>query len=290
MQNKLAIGTAQFGLDYGVSNFSGRTSPSEVQKILSYARTIGISVLDTAVAYGNSETQLGAANVQGFDIVSKLPPLQDNVGNIEKWCTQHVSESLSKLKIAKLHAVLLHKPADLLGSRGAELLKALKLAQEMNFTHKIGYSIYSVEELPPLLNVLVPELLQVPFNILDTKLVSTGWADRLKQMNVEIHVRSIFLQGLLLMMPSTRPEKFLRWSNLWKEWDSFLHEANLTEIEACVRFAHNFPQLDRIIVGVENCNQLAHISSIGRDPLPSLPSWRSKIEEALISPSLWSTL
>ena len=95
--------------------------------------------------------------------------------------------------------------------------------------------------------------------MIDRRLETNGWLSRLHESGKEIHARSIFLQGLLLMQSNQRPKKFGRWKNIWVEWDKWLKQNQVSAIHACLQFILSFPQIDRVIVGVDSLVHLVEI-------------------------------
>lgn len=290
MFERLALGTVQFGLDYGIANQTGRVDLPEVQAILAEARARGLDTLDTAIAYGQSEQTLGSVGVRGWRVISKLPALPEDAPDVGAWVREQVGASLERLKIPRLYAVLLHRPDQLLGDRGGELYQALHRLKADEQAAKVGVSIYGPEELERLYAHMHFDLVQAPLNILDRRMVQSGWARRLKSADVELHVRSVFLQGLLLMEPGVRPKKFARWGALWDQWGQWLAENKLSPLEACLRYVLSVREADRVVVGVDHVGQLREILSAaeGRFPLP--PQWEQPIESDLINPGRWSQL
>ena len=167
---KLAIGTAQFGVEYGIASAPGRPSITDIKGILSLARKSGIDTLDTAAAYGNSEEVLGKVGVSNWRIVTKVPRYDLQPENIRTWLMGYVQNSLEMLDVDNISSLLLHDPSALLKPGGLELAQALLELKETGLVNKIGYSIYSPEDLPSLLNALHPDLVQAPLNILDRRL------------------------------------------------------------------------------------------------------------------------
>lgn len=287
---KLALGTVQFGLEYGIANQSGRVRPEDVKSILEKALAQGVDTLDTAIAYGNSESTLGQAGAGNWRIVTKLPAISDGCNDIAGWVEAQIEGSLKRLGISQLHAVLLHRPEQLLGKVGKSLAAALQDLKAQGIARKIGVSVYGPEQLDSLRSEMQFDLVQIPLNILDRRFVGSGWARRLKAQGAELHVRSVFLQGLLLMPPTQRPEKFARWNDVWAEWARWLDETGLTPLEACLGYVLGIEEVDRIVVGVDSAKQLQDIFSASNSALPSLPNWPEHIETDLINPSRWNQL
>ena len=287
---KLALGTVQFGLPYGVSNSNGQTPLKEVARIIDLARSSGVALLDTAVAYGESEFRLGQIGVDAFKVVTKLPPLPENCCEVKKWVEKQVQASLERLCLNRLHGLLLHSPAQLLASNGHQLFAALSDLKQRGLVEKIGISIYSPSELDALLPLYPVDLVQAPFNPIDRRLINSGWLQKLHAVGIEIHVRSVFLQGLLLMPLDQIPAKFSQWSPLWRQWHDWLHQTEISPHAACLAFAKSMPEIDQIIVGVESHQQLIELHGAMNLPTPAaFPPIESNDLE-LINPSYWNKL
>ena len=288
--NQLALGTVQFGIPYGVANQQGLVSFEQVREILNTAQSSGVDTLDTAIAYGDSEHRLGEIGVSSWKVVSKLPPIPAETTKISTWVEQSIYGSLQRLKTTQLYGLLLHRPEQLLSSQGDSLHQSLNLMKDRGLVKKIGVSIYSPTELERLCDRFSFDLVQAPYNILDRSLERSGWLSRLKHLGVEVHVRSVFLQGLLLMNPSSRPAYFARWQPFWQQWEQWLTDTQLTPLQACLGFVLANPDIDRIVVGVDSLGQLQEIlaTAIGEPPL--LPEALSCNDSDLINPSRWKLL
>ena len=285
---KLALGTAQFGLDYGVANKHGRVEIEEVKTILSLAKASGIKTLDTASAYGKSEITLGKANINGFDVISKIPPFPTGVYNdIGGWIRETVNASLTKLSATSLRGLLFHRPMDLLRDSGKEAYQTLVAMKAEGVVEKIGISIYQPEDLDELIPRYSFDIIQAPLNILDRRLISSGWLQKLKHKGIEVHTRSAFLQGLLLMNPANRPAYFLKWAYQLNQFDQWRIRHGLTALQACLGFLDQNNDIDRVIVGIDSSNQLEEIikNSLHSDLIA--PPELELTDEALINPSRW---
>lgn len=288
--NRLALGTVQFGLPYGIANQAGQVARSEAKAMLQVALANGIDTLDTAIAYGDSETCLGELGTQGFKVVTKLPALPDSCADVSSWVQQQVNASLSRLGVTQVYGLLLHRSEQLLGPNGAALYQALQILKDNNQVQKVGVSIYSPTELDALIPRYQFDLVQAPFNLVDQRLCRTGWMQRLKDDDVEIHTRSAFLQGLLLMAEADIPEKFSPWSDLWHTWHQWMLEKEVSAVQACLAFSLAYPEIDRVVVGADSVSQLAQIVSVANSlPKINLPNLKCE-DENLINPALWTTL
>lgn len=287
---KITLGTVQFGMQYGVANHAGRVPFVAVKELLGLAASKGIDTLDTAIAYGDSETVLGQVGVDQWHVVTKLPTVPDGLLDITAWVVNQIEASLNRLGIKQLHGVLLHRPDQLLGKDGKSLVYALQHLKALGYTRKIGISAYSPEEIDNLANVLPLDLIQAPLNILDRRLITSGCASRLKDSGTEVHVRSTFLQGLLLMHEGSRPEKFQRWAPLWTRWQKWLEDSTLTPVQACLAYVLAAPEVDRVVVGVDSLSHLNDILASSHASLATLPDWGQLVDAELINPSCWNQL
>lgn len=290
MNERLALGTVQFGLDYGIANAAGRVRLEEVKSILREAAAHGVDTLDTAIAYGDSERVLGQAGLAGWNAITKLPALPEACGDVVAWVGTQIQGSLDRLGVSQLHGVLLHRPDQLLGPRGPALREALQDLKARGLARGIGVSIYEPDELVRLAGVMRPDLVQAPLNLLDRRLVASGWARRLREQGTELHARSAFLQGLLLMAPDQRPAKFARWPRIWVEWSRWLAETGLTPLQACLAYVMGVEGVDKVVVGVDSLQQLRQILKASDARLPGLPTWPQAVDADLINPARWSQL
>jgi hypothetical protein len=256
--------------------------------MLQLAQANGVDLLDTAIAYGTSETCLSELGIEGFKVVTKIPPLPDDCISVSGWIKGQVAASLARLGVSTVYGLLLHRPRQLLGPSGQELYQVLQELKETGRVQKIGVSIYDPSELEVITKTFRLDLVQAPFNLVDRRLHSTGWLQRLKGLGTEVHTRSVFLQGLLLM--PTPPTKFASWNHLWHRWQKWLKENELNAVEACLAFPLAFPEIDRVIGGADSVNQLAEIIGAANSALQlDWPDLQCE-EENLINPSRWPQL
>ena len=210
---RFSVGTAQFGRVYGIANKMGRPSEDSIKKIISCAQDAGVDSLDTASDYGMSEKILGNIGVEAFRVTTKLPVNNINCCDISIWIKTNLNKSLKRLKLDSIHALLLHRTGQIDKSNATAILNAVESSKDKGLIKKFGVSIYDPSELDSICKFFEPDIVQAPFNLLDRRLLESGWMERLKNRGVELHTRSTFLQGLLLLPRSKIPPKFEKWKN-----------------------------------------------------------------------------
>lgn len=287
---RLALGTAQFGLPYGIANQVGQVTRSAAKTMLGLAAANGIDTIDTAIAYGDSEACLGEVGVQGFKLVTKLPAVPDGCDDVKGWVQGQVAASLARLGVKAVYGLLLHRPEQLLESDGKALFQAVQGVKDTGQVQKVGVSIYAPSELEALTPQYRFDLIQAPFNLVDCRLQTTGWLQRLKDEGIEIHTRSAFLQGLLLMSQAARPTKFSTWSELWNTWHEWLSRHSVSAVQACLAFPLSFSEIDRVVVGADSVSQLGQIIGAVTSAAPlDFPNLHCEAEN-LINPACWCRL
>ena len=286
--NKIALGTVQFGCNYGILNVSGKTAFLEARKIIKLAKKSSIDLVDTAISYGDSEKTLGKIGILDFKIVSKLPPLLNYNQNINSIIEEMVEGILQRLKIKSLYGLLLHRPKDIIGTNGTKIIEALSSLKKNGKINKIGISIYDPSEIQEVIDILNIDIIQCPLNVIDRRIEKSGWLKKLQSKNIEIHTRSTFLQGLLIAQENKIPHKFKRWSHLFDRWFLKLKKSNLNPIHACLSYPLSLPEIDRVIIGVENVNQLETIINFTKaDILTNDFSFMISNDKLLINPNNW---
>ena len=279
---RLALGTVQFGLDYGISNHDGQVCDEELDEIIALARHAGIDTLDTAQAYGNAEQRLGQRDITGFTIIDKLAPglpLSD--------VKAAVNNSLHLLGRKRLDGLLLHRSQD----ASPAMVELLTDLQKKGSIGKLGISVYSPEELDAWSAAGYPlELVQLPANLLDQRFLRTGWLDKLVDFGCEIHVRSLFLQGLLLMQPTQRPDYFQRFATALERFDHW--HPSMAPLGRALSIMTALPQVSRFVVGVCHAQELAAIVAASQalhECYEADIAHLASMEQELINPGLWRT-
>lgn len=271
---RLVLGTAQLGMSYGVANRSGRPDAADARAMIAAAWEGGIRTFDTAQGYGDSETVLGSI-IHDFGleneirVITKLHPGIDH--RRRDVLAEAVDHSLRLLQIPRIHALLLHREEqmDLLKDGLAESLH--HFVAEGKVGH-IGVSVYSPERGLAALDEDVIDIVQLPASIVDQRAARAGIDKRAKEKNKEIHIRSIFLQGLLLLDPRDVPPKLAFSVPVLEEFGRLIAGFGLTGREAAIGYIKKrFPE-SPVLFGAETTEQVRE----------NIRSWQSNVPEALI--------
>lgn len=263
---------------------------AEVRNILAYGRNFGLDTLDTAIAYGDSESCLGVAGVEDWQVVTKLPQLPADVIDVSAWVESAVRGSLERLRLSHLSAVLLHRSADVIGPHAQVYQHALSRIKQTGLCQAVGVSIYAPDELAALWRHPTgwrPDLVQAPFNVLDRRLQSSGWMQTLQKAGVRLHTRSAFLQGLLLMPAHRRPAWFAPWAPMLDAWHAWCAEQGISPLQAAIQFVCGQNEVERVVLGVDSAPQLEEILGCLQSPAPLVPAEYGSEDVNLIDPSRW---
>jgi aryl-alcohol dehydrogenase-like predicted oxidoreductase len=277
---RLGLGTAQFGYAYGISNTVGQVPLTEVRAILARAEQAGVSLLDTAANYGKAEQILAQCDTGAFRMVSKTISVKAGIPAMVARARE------SALALGRLDALLVHAVSDLLGSDGDAVWRALRQLKDEGVTKAIGISAYVASDPAGLARRFCPDIMQVPFSLLDQRLLHDGSLSRLKDLGVEIHARSLFLQGLLLM--AQPPEKLRDAVPLLKAVRDRIAAARSTPLAAAVGFVLSRPEVDVAVVGVTSRRELDEVLTAAPSTLP-VQDWTACAleDERILTPSRW---
>ncbi len=281
MKKKIIIGTANFGFPYGISKSKIKVKKKEIFKILNFAKSQGINTLDTAINYGQSEKILGEYGLKKWRVITKLPTLKNN-DNIEKL----IKKSLNKLKINQIDTLLFHDTKQIIGKNGRKIFNNILKIKKKGLIKKIGFSVYTPNQVKKIAKNFNFQVLQCPYNIIDRRMDNSGIFKTLKKKKVEIHVRSIFLKGLLLLKKNKIPKRFYKWKNLFKNYHDFATENKITAQEICINFALSNNSINKLVIGLNNKNQLKELISIKKIKI-NYPTKIQTTDTKLINPSNW---
>jgi aryl-alcohol dehydrogenase-like predicted oxidoreductase len=286
MSTKVILGSANFDQKYGIRKNS--IKKNDIKKLLNIAVKNKIKLIDTSPSYNESEKIIGKLNNKRFQVISKIAKLPKNTkkSEIKKKMTKNVLISLKKLKIKRFECLLLHNAESLLGKNGQEIYLSLKDIKKSGLTKKIGLSIYNYTKLNKIINKYKIDLIQAPLNIFDQRLITTGWLKKLKQKKIEVHARSIFLQGTLLLKKNEIPKKLKKFNKEWSYWDSWIKKNKLNRLHTCVQFVLNQSRLNGIVLACDNISQFKEILKIKKKNFLT-PQFNIK-NIKLIDPRKWN--
>ncbi len=288
-RSRIGLGTVQWGMEYGVANREGRPPSDEVARILAAGRSGGLQVLDTAALYGEAESLLGEQNLSGLRVVTKTPryahaPITAADADDLK---ATLGLSLARLCLPSVYGLLAHHAVDLLVPGGERLIDALLSLREEGRVARVGVSVYDGAQIEAVLARFKPDLVQLPLNVFDQRLIDDGSLSRLAALGVEIHVRSVFLQGLLLMQPDAVPAYFAPWSDQLRAWQAACAARNVLPQHAALAFVCDRPEVACCLIGVQSRAQLDQ-SLEGLDAAPALDAAQFACSDAaLLNPVNW---
>ena len=286
--HRICIGTANMGINYGIKNNEKKIPLSEVNEIIKICESYNINLLDTAQAYGDAEYKLGKLTNNNFNIITKLS-LQNNFEfDIGQKIKDSISSSLNALRKDKLHGVLIHDSELLENKNGIVAYKALEDLRNQGLIDNIGISIYDPNEYLKLKNFFNFDIVQLPFNVFDHRFINSNVIDNLKNDSVEVYLRSIFLQGLLLMPPNKIPLKFNKWKPHFELYNEWLVLNKVSRLESCINFVLNFSGDAKIVVGVDNKNHLLDVIKILEAERIEIPKIFEINDTDLINPFNWN--
>ena len=283
--NKIVLGTANFKKNYGIKK--KKLKKSVKKKIIKFSLKNNIIYFDTALNYQNASGLLASILPKNKKVITKIA-IPKNVKNYFDYIIFKIGKSLKEFETNKFYAVLLHNSENLKNSNNRKIIDALNYLKKIGKIEKFGLSIYSLKELDKFYNFLKPEVIQIPLNLFDQRLLKSKWLKILKKNKVEIHARSIFLQGALLesKLPFKVSENIYKHWIKWKNWQI---KNKIKSFEACMQFINQQKEVDKIVFGVDNLSQLKQILNFEVKKKLNFSSLSLDSEE-ILHPQNWSKL
>lgn len=290
MENKLIVGTAQFGMPYGINNSTGQPGLQTITDILNLAGDNGIVCLDSAEAYGSSHQQIGLYHQQSnyrFKVITKFNPKRSD---LPVKIFERVQKNLQDLNISSLEAYMFHSFADY--QKYIDVFETdLSALQQASLIKHLGVSVYTNYEFEQVLADSRIGLVQVPFNILDNAGQKGHLLAKANQKGVTVHVRSVYLQGLFFMDTEKLPEKLKLLKPSLTKIKSLALENNTTIEQLCLQYVLKQTNIQGVIIGVETSAQLQANLAAARQAVPDAVLKEIEtieIENAeLLNPSTW---
>lgn len=265
---KLGLGTAQFGLDYAPSTPRGRSPEAEVGDILQIAARSGIALLDAASGFGRAETVLGQQTPRPcpFRVVLRTARADRGPDFVEA----EARASLSRLGLESAYAILVQSAGDLFGPHGQALWDRLKKLRDEGLVQRIGISVYASDDPRGVARRFRPDIVQAPASLLDQRLITDGTLAGLTGLGIEVHLRSIFLQGMLFLPAHRMPAHLEGASKSLSRVRRMIAEGRSDPLQAALGWALARPEAAHVVVGVTTAAELQAVLAAAAAPPPEL--------------------
>ena len=285
---KIAIGTANFGMQYGVANSQVKLSKNSVAEILGLAKSLGVTCLDTANAYGESQNALGEFGVRDWRVVSKISSIPRDCEDVRSFVRAEIDLILTSLNLSEFDTVLVHNPKDLMGNVSEIVYEELQKAKSRGQVEKIGVSIYDPSDLESITSRFQLDVVQAPINVFDSRLQDSGWLDRLVSMGVEVHARSVFLQGVLLSAIAQSNDFFKPWKTTFERWNRFAESSGTSAMMNCIKHVNSYDKVTFAVVGVDSAQNLSEVFDAFSARPQRINEDNFGVDSQLINPARWS--
>ena len=281
--SKIILGSANFRNQYGIRKIY--INKNRIRNILKYAEMHGINFIDTASNYGKSEETLGINKAKNFEIISKFTKIDKNI-NAKDYIEKKFSKTLKKTNRKSIYAYLVHNSEDLLSSKGNIIIKTLRNLKKKNKIKKIGVSVYEVNELKKILTFFKPDIIQLPVNILNQNFLKNNFLRKIKKYGIEIHARSVFLQGLLLDNNAFDFRGII--NKKLKKIDEMCKKKKTTRLNFLLSFINGIQEIDKIVIGIDSFYQLEKIIKCMRKPILIKNYKKLAVTDmSIVDPRLW---
>ena len=285
-EEKIILGTANFGQKYGVANDIGQLPMGTIASILQMAKTSNIKLIDTASGYGEAESILGIHGGKDFQYISKIGLLKNTSSEGE--IINCIEVACKRLNVNTLDTILLHRTDQILSSDGKAIVKNLDKVKAVGLVDNVGVSVYDTQELKQCFSIMDLDIVQLPFNVFNQRFADQELIGILKKKQIEVHARSVFLQGLLLQKTEEIKSYFYPWIGKIERWHDICREFNLSQYQLALTYALNQLWIDKIVIGVDSPLHLEQILNMNFKKINGETLRHLEVDdEELINPSLW---
>ncbi len=298
--SRLCLGTVQLGKEYGIANKVGKPSISTAFSIMERAIGRGINVFDTAANYGESEAIIGKLiqekKIRDFFVISKIPKVPTLIRteqDVKAFINQQLDHSLVSLNLKELPFCLLHGSSDLIEHEGI-LIRILEELKTEGKVRHLGISVYTEEEVRSFLKYEELDVIQVPFNIFDQKLLHNGLLRKIHEKKAFIMARSVFLQGLFFLNPQDVKNRIPGAVEPLKKLRDLADKTGISIESLALGYVKSIPEISTILFGAETPDQVTqNIDTFNNVNLPidltnAIRDIFQNIPIEVTNPSLWS--
>ncbi len=281
---RLTLGTANFLKNYSLIQ-KDNLNPLYKKKLILKAKILGIKFIDTSPSYGNAEKIIGKTGVKIFKIITKIPKLpKSKINNISDWILKNLKNSLKNLNQKKIYALLIHDKSDFMNNK-KNYLEAFNIIKRKDLVEKIGVSLYEAKDLNKIVKYWKPDIVQIPYNIIDRRIQNKKFINVIKKNSIELHVRSIFLKGMLVNQ-KVYPEAFNEWEKKINYWFKWCKNKKIKPSTAAFLFVKENKLIKNIVVGFDKIDQMIEIKKFENSKIKKFP--HIKIHDRLfLNPHKW---
>ena len=282
MMNKITIGCANIGYDYGID--SKKINSKEIRKIFNFCNEKKIRFFDTADSYENSYKIL-KTNSYNIELDTKI--LINNKWLNYDFCERHMIDIKKKINEKKIDTLYIHNPDFLLKKNSKNIVNNLKKLKKNRYYKKLGISIYDFETFFKNFRNFKFDVVQCPLNIFDQRLIKGEYLKKFKKLKLKVHIRSIFLQGLLINKKFKESVKFKKYKKLLNDYFLYLKNKKIKPLDLCLNYIFKHKNLDKIIIGINSKNQLDEIVNFKQTSFNSYDQFDYSRKKELIDPRRW---
>ena len=282
--SKIILGTANLNQKYG---FLKKTIEyQDFKKIINKSKK-RIGYIDTSNNYKKAHKLLGKLNLGKIKIITKISIPKSSKINPKLWVSNSVKKITADLKRKKIYCILIHNPNLLIKEKYKKYFFYLNELKKRGVIKKIGFSVYGIKETNLLLKKYRIDILQVPINLINQSFCNKKFLEKINKKKIEIHARSIFLQGILSSSNLHNLEYFKKWKNLWNRYYSWLHENKVSQLTACLTFIKRIKNISGFVVGIENETQFKEILNCRIKKKLKFNKFLNQKNKKLTDPSKW---
>ena len=283
--SQIILGTANLNKKYGFLKKSIRFS--EFKKIIKNSNKNKVRYIDTSINYSGVHKILGKLNLNKIKVITKISIPTNNNINAELWIEKIIKNIVRDLKTRSLYCVLIHNSNILLNNKYKKYILNLNELKKKGKIKKIGFSVYNLREAKILLKKYKFDILQVPLNIINQTFCDKNFLQNIRKKNIEIHARSVFLQGILLSKDLRKMKYFKRWRTFWKDYYNWLNKNRVSGLTACLSFINGVKNISGYVIGIENEKQFKQVLDCKIKKNLKFESFLSQKNKKLIDPSKW---